>query len=265
MSVQIAIIKAKRNSMKRTINIIIFFGFLFTKLVAQEYVYVEPTQADRNYRAYREQETKPDFGLRKIEALIKKIKEPVDEDVIADYVSAISKDEFKRLNIREQFTYVMIHPEVYSQTCAEDMTSRGEDQKIFGLLTTVFTGAEWSGEQRNFLKRNRDTVQALIFETIAKKKHMGVNLKSALVEISAWESIPAMIHYYQANKKDKDVLTVLSLILKKGEYSPYLQSKMYRKLYAGDANYSEAINFNIPNEVFLLSTAQDYYKQKSVQ
>lgn len=63
-------------------------------------------------------------------------------------------------------------------------------------------------------------MQALIFEMIAKKKHMGVNLKSALVEISAWESIPAIIRYYQINKKDKDVLTMLSLLLKKGRYNP---------------------------------------------
>lgn len=248
--------------MKRIINVSLFMICLCTTLVAQEHVYVEPTQADRNYRAYREQETKPEFGLRKVESLIKKIKEPEDDGMIADYIAAISKDEFKRLNLKEQFTYVMIHPEVYSQACIDDMTSRGEDQKIFGLLTFRLSGVDWSADQYKFLKQNRDTVQTLIFETIAVKKHMGVNLKSALVEISAWESIPAMIRYYQTNRKDRDVLTVLSLILKKEQYTPYLKSKMYGKLYLGDANYMTSVCFNTANEQFLLSTAQDYYNQK---
>lgn len=246
--------------MKRILSIIIFISCLFTTLVAQDYV--EPTQVDRNYRAYREQETKPEFGLRKVEALIKKIKEPEDDDMIADYIAAISKDEFKRLDLREQFTYVMIHPEVYSQACIDDMTSRGEDQKIFGLLTFRLSGVDWSEDQYKFLKQNRDTVQMLIFETIAVKKHMGVNLKSALVEIAAWESIPAIIRYYQTHKRDKDILTLLSLLLKIEKYGPYLKSKMYEKLYLGDANYMTSVRFNTFNEEFILSTAQEYYNQK---
>ncbi|UIR55726.1 hypothetical protein LZQ00_15835 [Sphingobacterium sp. SRCM116780] len=252
--------------MKRTIKTLIVFSvlcFLCTKLAAQEYVYEEPTAADRVYRTYREQETKPTFGLIKVEKLIKKIKEPEGDMMIEDHISALSKTDLKKLNLKEQFTYVMIHPEMYSQACVDDMTSKGEEQKIFGVLTSAISGVEWSEDQRKFLKQNRDTVQKLIFETIRIKKHMGVNLKAALIEISAWESIPAIIRYYQANKKDKDALTVLSLILKKGKDTPYLQSRMYQKLYGDDYSYTASVNFNQANEQFLLSTAQAYFKQKS--
>lgn len=38
---------------------------------------------------------------------------------------------------------------------------------------------------------------------------------------------------------------------------------MYQKLYMGDANYMTSVHFNVANEGFILSTAQNYYTQKT--
>ena len=103
----------------------------------------------------------------------------------------------------------------------------------------------------------------LIKESTDRSKHMGVNYKDALLEINAWDFIPFLIKYYESNRKDKDVLTVLLQLMRKGEFEPFMKSTSFQKLYSSDYNYESYLDFNKANEALIIERANNYYKQKN--
>jgi len=105
-------------------------------------------------------------------------------------------------------------------------------------------------------------VLGLIQELAAKTHELGLNYKSAILKINAWESIPFLIDFYRSNPKDKDILTTLLLLLKKAKIPDFERSKIYSKLYGSDVNYDSWINFSEANERYIIETAATYYKIK---
>ena len=75
--------------------------------------------------------------------------------------------------------------------------------------------------------------------------------------------IPFIIDYYKSNSKDKDALTLLLLLMKKGEYVEFIQSSSYRQLYGSDYNYESYIRFNTANQDLVINRAMGYYREKS--
>lgn len=211
------------------------------------------------YRAFRSQISTPPYGLSKIKALIKGIHPESDEDNSDMGISRLTQKDFEALSLREQFTYTMIHPEMYAQNCAIFVPQTKEDQKIFGYLISWTNEETWSDRQLKFLEKNRDSVMAIIKESVTRSKRMGVNYKEALVEINAWEMIPFLIQYYEVNKKDNDILTTLMLLMKKGRHADFIQSKSYKSLYGVAGNYESSMAFNKANEMLTLQRAQAYY------
>ena len=214
------------------------------------------------YREFRAQISVPPYSLSKIKALITKIQPQSDEDNSDMGISPLSQKDYDALSLREKFTYTMIHPEMYAQNCAIFVPQTNEDQKIFGYLISWMNEETWSDRQLQFLTKNRDSVMAIIKESVTRSKRMGVNYKDALVEIHAWEMIPFLISYYKENKKDKDVLTTLMLLMKKGKYAGFVQSKSYKNLYGIADNYETSMAFNKANEELTIQRAQAYYHSK---
>jgi len=214
------------------------------------------------YREFRAQPSIPPYGLSKIKALISKIKPQSDEDNSDMGISRLPQKDYDALSLREKFTYTMIHPEMYAQNCAIFVPQTNEDQKIFGYLVSWMNEETWSDRQLQFLTKNRDSVMAIIKESVMRSKRMGVNYKDALVEVNAWEMIPFLVSYYKENKKDKDVLTTLMLLMKKGKYADFVKSQSYKNLYGVADNYESSMAFNKANEELTLQRAQAYYHSK---
>jgi len=214
------------------------------------------------YREFRAQPSVPPYGLSKVKALIAKIKPQSDEDNSDMGISPLPQKEYDALSLREKFTYTMIHPEMYAQNCAIFVPQTNEDQKIFGYLISWMNEETWSDRQLQFLLQNRDSAMAIIKESVTRSKRMGVNYKDALVEINAWEMIPFLISYYRENKKDKDVLTTLMLLMKKGNYADFIKSMSYKNLYSVESNYESSMSFNKANEDLTIQRAQAYFNSK---
>jgi hypothetical protein len=214
------------------------------------------------YRDFRSQISVPPYSLSKIKGLISKIKPQSDKDNSDMGISRLPQKDYDALSLRERFTYTMIHPEMYAQNCAIFVPQTNEDQKIFGYLISWMNEETWSDRQLNFLTKNRDSVMAIIKESVIRSKRMGVNYKDALVEINGWEMIPFLVSYYKENKKDKDILTTLMLLMKKGNYADFVKSKSYKNLYGVADNYESSMAFNKANEELTLQRAQAYYHSK---
>jgi len=222
--------------------------------------YKEPSKASYAQHDYRSWEAEPPYSLAKIKALVKKVKsvETADPDVFAEKLDPVV---YQSLTYREKFTYHSIHAESYSQNCDVSMTGQDEDKKIFGRLLDIFGEGSWSDRQNKFFISNRDSVMYLIKDCVTRDKRVGLNYKHALVDINATEMIPSLINTYKNNKKDRDILSVLMLLMKNNEYQPFMASASNKKLFGSDeySGYDAFLNFNTANEDLIIKRATDFY------
>lgn len=205
----------------------------------------------------------PSYNLSKIEKLISKLSSMngIESNEYNDRY--ISEKDFDKLTIKEKFTYTMVYPEIKSSSEGMDALAIYEENKIFGELPTSVNDPKWSARQKKFLKQYRKNIQEFIRETSLKNQYMGLNFKKALLEINAIESIPFLVDFYNStDKNDKDLLTVLMLLVKKGKYYPFVRSNVYRQLYNDDVNSQvSCIDYSDINEEYILKTAHNFYLQ----
>ncbi|MDF2518159.1 MAG: hypothetical protein K0R59_3455 [Sphingobacterium sp.] len=211
---------------------------------------------------FRTKMTIPPYGLAKVKAMIAKLSPVADKDGTDTGVLALSAVDFKNLSLREKFTYTMIHAEVYAQNCDIPEHQKAIDKKIFGKLLGGFNEAWWSERQTDFLQENRDSVMKLIQESVTRSKRMGVNYKETIEQINGWQMIPFIIEYAKNTPKDKDALTLLLLLMKRGEYSEFMKSTSFKKLYGDTSNYYSYLDYNKENEALIYRRAMGYYNEK---
>lgn len=204
--------------------------------------------------------TTPPYGTEKVQKLIKGIKE-IDGDDGDESIAALSVREYNDLSFREKFTYNMIKGETYSQNCDGWPLDPRQDTRIYGQLESPFGEYHWRKRQLDFFDQYRDSVIALIRESIGRTGRLGVNYKMVLVRLQATEMIPLLISTYNLKKKDHDILTVLMQMMRDGKYAPFLSSASYQKLYAGDINsvYDAYLTYNTANEELIIKRATDFY------
>ncbi|MBS0027536.1 hypothetical protein ACTJJ0_20020 [Chitinophaga sp. 22321] len=213
----------------------------------------EPSKATVAYQEYREKITRPPYGLEKVSLLIKKIKDD-------DESSTLPQKDYLSLSLREKFTYHMIHAESYSQNCDAMPPVPESEKKIFAQLPDPFGEYSWSERQMNYFKAHRDTMVALMTESIGRSNRVGVNYKKAIVEINGKEMIPLLINTYNRDHKDKDILTLLMILMKNNEYTPFLTSASYKKLFSdAETSYRAFLNFNTANEELIIQRATTFY------
>ncbi len=213
--------------------------------------------ASVKYHEYRLHISTPTWGLKKVEAMIKGIKDTDDgSEPLADA-------KFNSLSLNEKFTFTMIHGEAMDQNCDPMPGIVGEEHLIFGQLPGNFDYTmAWSERQEAFLKNNRTKVIALIRATMKRSPHVGLNLKHAIVEIDAYEMIPDIIKAFERNKKDLDLLTTLFLLMKDGKYQPFVDSQTYKKCYSANADYKSSVVGNEANQKLTIDRAEAFYKTR---
>jgi hypothetical protein len=221
----------------------------------------EPSPASEAYHEYRQYTTNPPYGLERVRQLIKsrtiKRQSPDYDDAGTD---SLPEKLYESLAVREKFTYNMIYGESYSQNCDGFFTVVDEEKKIFANLPRLFLDNSWGNRQRKFFKDNKDSVIALMTESIGRAKRVGLNYKHVIVDINATSMIPFLIDTYNLQKKDHDILTVLMLLMKNNKYPPFVGSLSYSKLYAGKDNYYDgSLVFNTANEALIIQRATDFY------
>lgn len=239
------------------IAIIVFLITFPTLLKAQdEAPWPQPGKESAAYHVYRQKMTVPPYGFQKVQALSAGSTTDDMDNMVAD------PKAYERLSLREKFAYHVTHGEAYNQNCDVQPPIVEEDKKIFGQLPDFLGDNGWSQRQEKFFLNNRDTVLALIRESTIRSKHMGVNYKQVIVDVKAVELIPFVIKTYRDNPKDKDLLTVLLLLMKDANYAPFLQTPTYKKLYGGQSDYRSFLVFNAANEALIISRALDFYNSR---
>ncbi|MBC7849046.1 MAG: hypothetical protein H7Y31_04890 [Chitinophagaceae bacterium] len=221
----------------------------------------EPVKESREYHEYRMIETKPPYGLKKLETIIAGLE--LKDDTQSDGIAAPTSKVYNALTLREKFTYHMIHAESYSQICDVLPPEQDEHKKIYASLADNMSEYAWSERQLKWFKANKDSVTKLIQECTIKSKRLGLNFKKVIVEINGRQMIPFLISTYNAGKKDGDILTVLLLLMKENNYPPLVQSASYKKLYSDDSQYNSSITYNKANVDLIIKRATDFYSESN--
>ena len=176
----------------------------------------------------------------------------------------MSDKTYNKLTFEEKFTYAMIHGEDEAQNCDAMPTFKDEEKKIFGYIPDAFSDETgWSERQRDFLTKNRTRIISLIRATIKTRNRVGVNLKNAITQLSAYELIPDLVAYYNQKKVDNDVITVMMFMMKEDKFEPFLKSQTYEKLYGEHSNYRGSIEANSANKALEIERAMAFYKSKT--
>lgn len=204
--------------------------------------------------------TVPPYGLDTVKALIRKIK--FEEDSMDQGMGTEPLDSklYMALSFNEKFTYHMIHPESYSQNCSILPERTDEAHRIYGHLPDIFGEYDWSERQLKFFTGNRDAVEQLMKPLIQINNKVGGNFREAIVRMNAIELIPYLIEFYNREKKDHYILTILMLLMKENKYTEFTNSTSYSKLYGKeDGEYSAYLVYNKANEVLILQRASNFY------
>ena len=95
---------------------------------------------------------------------------------------------------------------------------------------------------------------------IEKSNRIGSNLKEAIVETYSPDLIPYLIDFYNKEKKDRYILTVLMLLMKNNQYFEFTNSYSYEKLY-GQVNggYGAYLVYNKGYEDLIIQRATNFY------
>lgn len=224
-----------------------------------------PSKESQAYHKERERLTMPPYGLAKINSLTAKLK-PVELDG-DETVTALSPKVYGSLSLREKFTYNMTNAESHHQNCDITPTLLDEQKKIFAHLPSPFGEESWSEKQDKFFEDNKDSVVAIMTESIDRSHRVGLNYKWVIVDINAKEMIPLLISTYNLDRKDHDILTVLLLLMEKNKYPAFMSSASYQKLYGVlkedyDRYYTAHLDLNKANEDLIIQRATDFYNGK---
>lgn len=239
--------------------LLLTFVFSSPSLLAQEdnEEWVAASPESLAYHASRLKSSVPPYGLAKVKGLIAGIKSvPGDSDF---YFSVLSPKPYQALSLREKFTYHMIHAEESSQNCDISMPILDEQLKVFSQVPDLFDEQSWSQRQYDFFMSNRDSVLALIAESVGRSKRVGLNYKIVIEYVNGWELIPLLIQTYTIESKDHDILTVLMLLMKKNDFQPFMTSSSYTKLYGPDNWHHSFIQANQANKNLIISRAEAFY------
>ncbi len=220
----------------------------------EEDVYKEASKESQAYHEYRVHSSVPIYPSAKVKEAIKKyVKTDGDDNRV------MREAAYKALSVKDKFIYAMTYPEAYSQICDANPPIQDEHKKIFGQLPEAYEDYELSERQQEFLKTNETAVAGFLKECINKKKRIGLNYKKAIIQMNGVSMVPFLIEFYNKEKKDHDILTVLMLLMKNNNYGEFLQSSGYKKLYGEEANYLAHLTLNKANVDLILKRATDFF------
>lgn len=208
-------------------------------------------QTGQDYHEYRMHVTEPEYGLAKVKQLVTGLQ---------DRRQQITEKDWTKLSAAEKFTYCAIHPEQYFQACFMLGIESDADKKIYARQASPFIENHWSVRQSEFFTKERKTVIKLLTQTVRGNVRMGANLKLIAVETKANEMIPTLIDKFQKDKRDKDLLTVLMVLMKEGDDPRFAEWPPYQDLYGKDANYGSSIPASDASEKTILKLAAQFHR-----
>jgi hypothetical protein len=221
---------------------------------------IELSAATKAYNKFLSYENKIGAINPKIQKLIAADKKKRAKNMEDD--RGIPDAAFSKLTAAELLAYCSVYGETYNQVCDVMMPIVDAEKKILPYLFEPYNEFALSTRQETACKEKKAEIVKLVMAAANKEKRLGINFKSLIYNIKAYDAIPTIVTLYKASvKKDGDILTLLNLLMFDAKYEPFMTSTTQQKLYA-DAEKPEHerfITFNKENEALILQRALDFY------
>ena len=237
--------------------------------ISSSFLYAQVDQGDcKGYPKNAKVVLKKKLGKR-YDSLIR-IREDADFD--SDY---LTENEFKALSPYELFVYCLMFPEMFSQNCSveEDIdeekywdAKEGDfikpKDRVYGYIST-YEDFSLSDRQVDKLKKNKKLIIQYIKQDVEGKRYLPCNYKDMIIKTNAIEAIPWLISFFNDNsqKTDKEILTVLSVLMYRNKFKPFMESKSCAKMYLG-LKRTDYIEFNSGNIKLTFERAIAFYNSK---
>jgi len=184
----------------------------------------------------------------------------------------MDEEQFNKLTAYEHFVHSFYYPEWYYQSCSMFGYPNNVLQTIPAELKRQGEGFVMSRRQMAAITQYRDSTIILMQKCIDKKNELSDEFKKAIINLRAFELIPAIITTIENQKKVKDpyLLTTLCLLMR-FNYEPFSNSYLYKELYPSVSNenfisgaaYKKSIPFTIENYKQIIKWAKAYYDLES--
>ena len=174
-----------------------------------------------------------------------------------------------RLTIHQQFSKHISAPERYGQNCAgySDRLPRrlAEARMISANLPPEIEGYTWSDRQLDFFKRNRDSALVWMRNEIGSTHTVGMNFKQIIVALNGVELIPDLLIEMDresiAGRHDDAIYTVVMLLMNRGDFAPWMQTKLFWRLYGRElAGYRDGVYWTQEVDVTIHRMGMYFYK-----
>jgi hypothetical protein len=226
-------------------------------IVARAQEMPEVSKASEKYRTFRTQNTYPKLHLTKIKGLMKKVKK-------TEYgIAVLGEATFNKLTVSEKFTYCLYNGEEETQNCDAMLPIVDEEKKIFSYFPGAFNDEKtWSPRQHKFFENNRKAVLTLLAKNMRNMGRVGANFRALVIHMNAHEVIPDLVAVYKNDRKDHDILTLLMLLMKEGNYEPFMKSSSHEKLYGESGGFGNFLVANKANQDLIIDRAMGYNRSK---
>lgn len=206
----------------------------------------------------------PCFSSPKLNALMNKTPKPKDEwDA-----KKLSAADLASLDVMALVIYAHHFPEQYFQSCSMYRRAADESEKIHSILPRKGEGLMMSSRQRESLKKHRDSVIYIISHCFENEAGISDDYKQTIVNLAGYEAIPTLkkiLERQPPKLKDTYILTALMLLMKNGQYAPFMQTELYKALYNeenADFRKEMAVVLTNKRRDEILALAGAYYELK---
>lgn len=170
---------------------------------------------------------------------------------------------FNTLTSKEKFVYAFKYPERFLQNCSGYFSEKLDAPFLHPSLPYQMDGLILSPRQNKSLEESRNAILPYFNEVIKISENIGNDYKRVIVNLKAFECLPALMHKYDTSRiKDNYILTIGLLLMKNDKYLDFLDSDIYKLVYPEEIHW---VKIDLTKEIrkTAIDLINKYYKWKT--
>lgn len=175
----------------------------------------------------------------------------------------LSQPLFDNLTAEEKFVYALKYPERYTQVCSMPSFDNPNLPFLHAALPFKIQGEITSKRQYDGLEISYLISVSYLNQIIKLSYPISNEYKQAIVQLHAFECIPALMFKYDTSKiKDNYILTTGVLLMKNDSFPAFINTDIYTQLYKGKVGWREKIDLTETIKGTIIDLINKYYLWK---
>lgn len=169
--------------------------------------------------------------------------------------------QYALLSKKERLIHAIRYPERYTQICSHSFFNMNEYNEINPYIRTSFGMVKMSSRQQQVLKEDSLMCIEAFNSCLRSGEPMYNHLPELIVDYNYISCIPAIIDAYNnPSSQNTYQLTALMLLMKKNNYAPFLETKLYHTLYDQNTKPKKQIKRKKKYSDEIIALAKKFYE-----